>query len=51
LFTLPAKVFYVTILLGLYLFLPGILIVMSMVTERTARSWAKYLVALWFIRH
>jgi uncharacterized membrane protein HdeD (DUF308 family) len=51
LFTLPANTFYIAFLLGFYLFFPGILISASIVSERTARNWVKFLPAYWLIKH
>ncbi len=47
LYSLPAKMFYLTFLAGVYFFFSGIIIVFSIVSDRTARKLAKYLVAFW----
>jgi uncharacterized membrane protein HdeD (DUF308 family) len=47
LYSLPAKIFYVTFVAGGYFFFSGIIIVFSIVSERTARKLAKYLIAYW----
>jgi uncharacterized membrane protein HdeD (DUF308 family) len=50
LYSLPAKAFYLTFVAGAYFFFSGIFIVFSIVSERTARNWAKFLLAYWFFR-
>lgn len=50
LYSLPAKAFYLAFITGSYFFFSGILIVFSIVNERTARKLAKYLVAYWVIK-
>ena len=49
LYSLPAKIFYLAFLAGIYFFFSGIIIVFSIVGERTARKMAKYLVAYWIL--
>lgn len=47
LYSLPANFFYIMFLVGSYFFFSGILITLSIVSERTSRNLAKYLVAYW----
>ena len=49
LYSLPAKIFYFTFIIGSYFFFSGIVIVFSIVGERTARKLAKYLAAYWIL--
>ncbi|HEX5797761.1 MAG TPA: hypothetical protein VFX79_00245 [Candidatus Saccharimonadales bacterium] len=49
LYSLPAKAFYVVFILGSYFFFSGILIAFSIVSERSSRKLAKYLIAFWIL--
>lgn len=49
LYSLPAKIFYLTFIAGSYFFFSGIIITFSIVSERTSRSMAKYLIAYWVL--
>ncbi len=49
LYSLPAKVFYLTFIVGGYFFFSGIIIVFSIVNERTARKIARYMAAYWIL--
>ncbi len=49
LFTLPAYAFYMTFLVGFYLFLPGVVISFGIIPRATARKWAHYMLPIWKI--
>jgi len=50
LYSLPAGVFYIAFIAGSYFFFSGIFIVFSIVSDRTARRWAKFLLAFWILK-
>jgi hypothetical protein len=47
LFSLPSFVFWLCFLLGLYVFVPGVIISFALVPRRTAQKWAKWMIPLW----
>lgn len=50
LYSFPAKVFYLAFIAGSYFFFSGIFIVFSIVSDRTARNWAKFLIIYWLFK-
>jgi uncharacterized membrane protein HdeD (DUF308 family) len=49
LYSLPAQVFYLAFIVGSYFFFSGILIALSIVSERSSRKLAKYLIVFWVL--
>lgn len=47
LFALPAVVFYMTFLFGLYMFVPGVVITFSLVNKTAAKQWSHYMIPFW----
>lgn len=50
LYSLPAKAFYLVFIVGSYFFFSGIVIVFSIVSDRTARKMARYMAAYWLLK-
>lgn len=49
LFALPAVIFYLTFLFGLYLFVPGVVITFGLVSKAAAKQWSHYMIPFWKI--
>lgn len=47
LFSLPSIIFWLCLLLGLYFFIPGVVITFSLVSRRASQSWAKMMIPAW----
>lgn len=50
LYSLPAGAFYLLFIIGSYFFFSGILITFSIVSERTARKLARFLIIYWVFK-